>query len=271
MLRPRQHGDVTEIRLTTTFLGRPMYSVSAYLFDGTLVDTGPPRTGRELAAWAEGQPIDQIVNTHHHEDHVGGNAFLPHLPALAPPDTVPRLARAPRIPLYRRTTFGQPRPAPASPLGDSVSTRSHTLQVIPTPGHAFDHAVLWLPERGWLFSADLYLMERARYVRRRDDVGLWMASLRRMLGYDFDTMFCAHAGKVDDAHAAIERKLAYWEELRGEVQRLAAAGYSPRAIRRCLLGREGFLTYWSGGNFSKENLIRALLATDGGGELQPDG
>ena len=109
MLRTRQHGDVTEIRLTTTFLGLPMYSVSAYLFDGTLVDTGPPRTGRELARWAAGQPIDQIVNTHHHEDHVGGNAFLSHLPALAPPDTVPRLARAPRIPLYRRTTFGQPR------------------------------------------------------------------------------------------------------------------------------------------------------------------
>lgn len=264
MLRTRQHGDVTEIRLTTTFLGRPMYSVSAYLFDGTLVDTGPPRTGRELARWAAGQPIDQIVNTHHHEDHVGGNAFLSHLPALAPPDTVPRLARAPRIPLYRRTTFGQPRPATATALGDVVATRHHTLHVIPTPGHAFDHVVLWLPERGWLFSADLYLMERARYVRRRDDVGLWMESLRRMLAYDFDTMFCAHAGPVGDAHAAIRRKLAYWEELQGEALRLADAGCSPQAIRRRLLGREGFLTAWSGGNFSKENLIRALLAMGAG-------
>lgn len=262
MLRTRQHGDVTEIRLTTTLLGRPLYSVSAYLFDGTLIDTGPPRTGRELAAWAEGQAITQIVNTHHHEDHVGGNAFLPHLPALAPQETAPRLARAPRIPFYRSSTFGQPRPALASPLGDTVSTGSHTLQVIPTPGHAFDHVVLWLPERGWLFSADLFLMERARYVRRRDDVGLWMESLWRMLAYDFDTMFCAHAGKVTDAHEAIRRKLAYWDELRGEARRLAGDGYGVRAIRSRLLGREGFLTYWSGGNFSKENLIRALLTRD---------
>jgi glyoxylase-like metal-dependent hydrolase (beta-lactamase superfamily II) len=140
-----------------------------------------------------------------------------------------------------------------------VATRRHTLQVIATPGHAFDHVVLWLPERGWLFSADLYIMERARYIRRRDDLALWMDSLRRMLAYDFDTMFCAHAGRVEGAHGAIRRKLAYWEELAGDARQLAAAGYEPRAISRQLLGRAGFITLWSGGNYSKQNLIRGLL------------
>jgi hypothetical protein len=75
-------------------------------------------------------------------------------------------------------------------------------------------------------------------------------------------MFCAHAGRVLDAHAAIRRKLAYWEELRGEAERMTGEGYSPRAIRSRLLGREGFLTYWSGGSYSKLNLIEALLALD---------
>lgn len=260
MLRAREHGEVTAVRLTTTLFGRPFLSVFAYLFDGTLIDTGPPRTGRELAVWAQGQMIDQIINTHHHEDHVGGNAYLPHLPALAPRETVPRLARAPRIPLYRRITFGQPRPARASPLGETVTTRQHTLRVIATPGHAFDHVVLWLPARGWLFSADLFLMERARYIRRRDDLAVWMESLRCMLAYDFDTMFCSHAGWVTDAHAAIRRKLSYWDELRGEVQRLAAAGYSARAIRGEVLGKERYTTYWSRGDYAKMNLIKALLA-----------
>lgn len=264
MLRTRQHGPVTEIRLTTTILRRPIYSVSAFYFDGTLVDSGPQRTGPEIAAWARGREIDQIVNTHQHEDHVGGNAHLSHLPALAPAGAVPVIREAPRIPFYRWTTFGQPRRAQVEPLGDTVRTRHHTLQVIPTPGHAPDHVVLWLPERGWLFSADLYLMERAKYVRREDDVWLWMASLQRVLAYDFETMFCSHAGYVADGKAAIRRKLAYWQQLAAEARELAAGGEPPERIRDRLLGDEGFLTFWSRGQFSKLNLIRALLAEEGG-------
>ena len=263
MLQTRQHGPVTEIHLTTTIFRRPIYSVSAFCFDGTLIDTGPPRTGREIAAWARGQEIRQIVNTHQHEDHVGGNAHLTHLPAFAPAGAVPVIRQAPRIPFYRRTTFGQPRPAPVSILEETVTTCHHTLHVIPTPGHAPDHVVLWLPERGWLFSADLYLMARAKYVRLQDDVGQWVASLRRVLAYDFDTMFCSHAGYVPDAKTAIERKLAFWAKLQQQAQELAQHGHSSREIRDQLLGREGFLTYWSRGQFAKINLIEALLSLEG--------
>lgn len=266
MLKIRQHGPVTELRLTTTVFRRPIYSVSAFYFDGTLIDTGPPRTGREIAAWAREQEIEQIVNTHHHEDHVGGNAYLAQLPALAPAGAVPIIREAPRIPFYRRTTFGQPQPAPVDPLGETVSTRHHTLQVIRTPGHSPDHVVLWLPERGWLFSADLYLMTRAKYVRRMDDVGQWVASLKKMLAYDFDTMFCAHAGHVPDAKAALRHKLAYWAEIQKQARDLAERGYTVRNIRERLLGNEGYLTYWSRGHFSKVNLIEALLALEAIGE-----
>lgn len=259
MLHTRQHGPVTELRLTTTIFRRPSYSVSAFFFDGTLIDTGPPRTGREIAAWAREQTIAQIVNTHQHEDHIGGNAYLAHLPAFAPAGAAPVIREPPRLPLYRRTTFGQPRPAPVAVLGETVNTCHHTLHVIPTPGHAPDHVVLWLPERGWLFSADLYLMARAKYVRLLDDVGQWVASLQHVLDYDFDTMFCSHAGRVPDAKAAIRRKLAYWAQIQEQARELESHGHSSREIRDRLLGRESFLTYWSRGRFAKINLIEALL------------
>lgn len=260
MLRIKDHGPVTEVRLTTTLLRRPIYSVSAFLFDGTLIDTGPQRTGAELSAWAEGQAIEQIVNTHDHEDHVGGNAHLPHLPAYAPDGSLETIRRAPRIPLYRRFTFGQPRPAPVSELPTPLRTRHHTLQVIATPGHASSHVVLFLPEKRWLFSGDLYLMGRARYVRRQDDVGTWLDSLRRILAYDFHVMFCSHAGYVPQARQAIRRKIDFWEEIRTKALRLEAQGLSRSAIRDQLLGKEGFITYWSQGRFAKANLLDQLLA-----------
>lgn len=260
MIDVHEHGSVTELRLTSTILRRPIYSVAAFYFDGVLFDTGPSRTGRELAEWAQDVEIERIVNTHQHEDHVGGNAFLPHLPALAPAGALPTIHRAPTLPLYRRVPFGQPRPAHAEPLGDTVSTRSHTLRVIPTPGHAPDHVALLLPQEGWLFGGDIFLMERAKYVRRVDDVAQWMESLRAILAYDFDLLFCAHAGYVPDARAAIKRKIAYWEEIGEKAQAMAAKGHRPKAIRDALLGKEGFLTYWSRGRFAKLNLIEQLLA-----------
>lgn len=262
MLDVRPHGPVTELRLTSTILGRPIYSVAAFYFDGVLFDTGPPRTGREVAAWAQDVQIERIVNTHRHEDHVGGNAYLSWLPALAPAGALSTIHRPPPLPLYRRVPFGQPRPARAEPLDETVTTRSHTLRVIPTPGHAPDHAALLLPQEGWLFGGDLFLMERAKYVRRADDVVQWMRSLRAVLAYDFDLLFCGHAGYVPDAKAAIRRKIAYWEEIGEKAREMAAQGHPPKAIRGALLGEEGFLTYWSRGRFAKLNLIEQLLAMD---------
>ena len=143
-----------------------------------------------------------------------------------------------------------------------LRTRHHTLQVIATPGHAPAHVALLLPEEGWLFSGDLYLMGRARYVRQQDDVGTWLDSLRRILAYDFDVMFCSHAGRVPQGKQAIRRKLAFWKEIRAKALALEAQGVSRPAIRDRLLGKEGFITYWSRGRFAKANLIDQLLALD---------
>lgn len=236
-----------------------MYGVSAYFFDGTLIDSGPRRTGRELAAWAAHHPIEQIINTHQHEDHVGGNSFL-NVPIFAPAGTVPILNHPPRLPLYRWLTFGRPRPATANPFTTTITTPHHTLQAIPTPGHAPDHVALLLPEKGWLLGGDLFLMERAKYVRKEDNVSQWLQSLQLILAYDFEILFCSHAGRVADGQAAIRRKIAYWQEIGANAKKLADSGQSLPTIRDTLLGPEGFLTWFSWGRFSKLNLIRALLA-----------
>src|SRR5207247_1893328 len=75
-------------------------------------------------------------------------------------------------------------PAPAAPLGEGVETPRFRFRVIHTPGHATDHVALFEPERGWLFSGDLYLAPRLRYLRADEDVYAMMNSLRRVLALE---------------------------------------------------------------------------------------
>jgi hypothetical protein len=70
---------------------------------------------------------------------------------------------------------------------------------------------------------------------------------------------CAHAGLVEDARGAIERKLAYWERLAERAWVLRHQGLSLREVTDRLLGPEDTMACLTRGHFSKINLIRSLL------------
>ena len=61
-----------------------------------MVDTGCAHTHKELLKALEGRPVERIVNTHTHEDHIGANGALqwqnPRLDILAHPLALPVLA-----------------------------------------------------------------------------------------------------------------------------------------------------------------------------------
>ncbi len=266
MLQVTVHGPVTSLRLARTVLGRPLYTVIVYLVDGLLVDSGPPATALELTAWCRSQTVQQVVNTHQHEDHAGGNARLEralNAPVWAPAGAVPILAAAPRIPLYRRLVWGQPRSFRARPLDQFVKTPHYCFQIIPTPGHCPDHICLYEPEQGWLFGGDLFVQERPRYRWEGENLAGMARSLRRVQALQPRVLFCSHAGRIDDPCEAIERKLAYWDEMRQQARSLQAAGLGEREITGRLLGAEGWATRISRGQISKLNLVRALLNHSG--------
>ena len=60
------------------------------------------------------------------------------------------------------------------------------------------------PERGWLFSGDLYISGRTRYLRADESVADTIDSLRRFLEVDFGTLFCSHRGPIADGKEARE-------------------------------------------------------------------
>lgn len=255
--------------MAKTLLGRPVHEVSAYRVGDLLIDSGPPPTAGRLAEWCrdakEYSELGRVVLTHHHEDHVGGAAALQELglPIVAPASAVPILAEGLRMPLYRRLVWSTPKRLRAAPLGEAMTARlgreELRFEVVPTPGHASTHVCLWEPERQWLFSGDLYVHPRVRYLRRIEDVWAHVASLRRVLALGPERMICSHAGLVEEAEEAIRSKIAWWEGLAEDARALREQGWAVRRITRRLLGREGFLYYASFGDFSKRNLVRSLL------------
>jgi glyoxylase-like metal-dependent hydrolase (beta-lactamase superfamily II) len=256
-----EDGHVTFFRLARGLAGRPLYWTGAYLVGNVLIDCGPPATAPELLRALEGRRVDTLLVTHHHEDHMGAAGLLGPRRGL-----VPKIHPAGIGPLeggfpqegYRRIAWGRPPRVRAEALGAEVRAGSLAFEVIPTPGHSPDHVCFWERERGWLFTGDLFLAERLRYLRDDEDLGSLISSLEAVARLPLRRVFCAHRGPVRDGPAALRRKAEHLSGLRERVRELLAQGLPEREVARRAVGPEGFLTWFSRGRFSARNFVRAV-------------
>jgi glyoxylase-like metal-dependent hydrolase (beta-lactamase superfamily II) len=263
MIARFDYGDISYFRMARTFLGRALYWTGVYLVDGLLVDSGPPNLARDVRRLVGELGVRQCATTHHHEDHSGNHGLLARelgITPLAHSAAVAQLAAPETNPqLYRRVAWGARRPARVTPLSDLLETPRFAFQVIHTPGHAADHVALFEPERRWLFSGDLYLAPRLRYLRADEDVYAMMDSLRRVLALEPRVLFCQHRGRVEGGAARLRLKLEFLVELGERIHMLHHRGWSEGAIGRALPGSDLFWRVWTGGDFSKRNFVRAFL------------
>lgn len=249
----------------------PSTQVVCYRIGHTLIDTGPPNQWSAVQDWVAQQHathgIEQVVVTHHHEDHSGNAGRIAEwldVPVYAPEASLERLENGFSIELYRWVVWGRPRPITARPFPEGLPLGDGTnLRAIAAPGHADDMVCYWAEAHGLLWTADLYISRRPEYLRFDEHVHTLIRSLHRVLSYDFDTVLCGHRGRIPEGRMALREKARYLEALCGVVARRRRSDKQGiTGIRNEILGREGWLYWISGGDFSKRNLITSCLASD---------
>jgi glyoxylase-like metal-dependent hydrolase (beta-lactamase superfamily II) len=268
MIRVERVADapqVSRLRMARAFLGRPYYFTAAYWVDGLLVDTGCAHTATQFTAALGSWQVEQVVNTHCHEDHIGANADVHErfgCPILAHPDALPILQDPKLQPLqpYRRLFWGRPRPSCGTTISEWLETEHYRFQVIDTPGHSIDHLCLFEPEQGWLFSGDAYIGGRDRALRQGNDIHGIIASLKKLAALPVRLIFSGSGTVRADGRKHLQNKVTYLEELGQRIRQLGAKGLSARRIRRQVLGRELPIAYFTLGHFSGLRLVRAYLA-----------
>jgi glyoxylase-like metal-dependent hydrolase (beta-lactamase superfamily II) len=208
--------------------------------------------------------VELVVNTHSHEDHIGANAdvqemfgcrIMAHSSAL-------RVLREPELqPLqpYRRLFWGMPKASRGESIGERIETRRFSFQMIQTPGHSPDHIRLFEPVQGWLFSGDAHIGGKDRALREDNDLHQIVGSLKKLAELPVCTIFSGSGTVRKGGTKPLLEKIAYLENLGGRVRELRDQGFSPREIRRQLLGRGLPIAYFALGHFSGLRLVQSYL------------
>ena len=255
-VRIERFDDVVRLRLQSV-AGRAIgLDVSAYVIRGIMIDTGFHRAQRRVIEFVQSLGVRGGIVTHWHEDHAGNVAALAErgVPMLMRSDTEAVLRQRPPIQLYRHAFWGHP-PALAGALTEFDPSG---LEGIHAPGHSTDHQIVWDAATRTLFSGDLWLGVRARFLHSTEDPYVLLDSLRRARDLEPRRMFDAHRGLVEHPVRALDAKMRWLETTLRDIERRVHEGWSDRAIVRGVLGGEEFAALVSRGDYSRRNLVRAV-------------
>ncbi len=242
----KKHQEVEMIETGFSLFGKPLLNVYCFYIDGILLDTGQHRMQKHIIKALENKKINQIILTHHHEDHSGNAQVLSELhqaPIYANELSVPYITKGfpYRIRFYQWYNLGKitlvknPLPYPTK-----FETKNICLEPIYTPGHCEDHYCFFERNKGWLFSGDLYIGNLQVMRNNDEDMEIMMESIIKMLAYDFDVLFCCHHPKINDGKKYLRYKLEYLQEFQQKAIHFYQQGYSIKEIMKKMNKKENW-------------------------------
>ena len=259
-MRINSFEDVLQATIPVS-LAKSVLHVSLYLVDGMLIDTGPSRKADLVTSLLSQWEFDQVVLTHHHEDHTGLAPWIERekrVPIYIHETGIELCEKKAKLPFYRHLFWGKRDAFSPEKLGANVQSNHYMWEVIHTPGHAIDHIALFNREKGWMFGGDLFVQPRPKSMFRFEDVPLLISSLRKVLTYDFTTYFCQHAGIIVDGKKVLKQKLDYLLGMQQEILFRYNEGKSTKQIQQELFPKKHIMNYFSLGESSARHFIHSI-------------
>ena len=202
----------------------------------TLIDSGYVTCAAETLAVIEarlsGRPLDRLINTHIHSDHIGGNRALqerfPALEIVVPAAEVPALEAwdAPaqmlgyadqRCPRFAWQDQLQP--------GDSFRLGGCDWHVLASPGHDMGSIVLYCPSERLLISADALWESGFGFIPPQAidarPLAAQRATIDLLADLDVDRVLPGHGPMFDDFRGALGRARARLEAFAADDLRIA--------------------------------------------------
>ena len=221
----------------------------------------------DTVAAVTGAPIRVLINTHHHGDHTHGN-YLTHPATIIGHEKCRELVIQSGIShfpgIWEARDWGEIHLAPPMvTFTDRVDVWSGDLKLevhyIGSPAHTTNDAVVWIPERGVLFSGDLVFNNGMPFVVMGSVSGSRLA-IARLRSFGARTIVPGHGPVCDPGILdSLDRYFAFVQSLATEA---VSAGITPLEAAR---GADvGEFAHLSDGERLAGNLHRAMFEARGG-------
>lgn len=223
---------------------------------------------------ATGKKFSQLINSHHHGDHVAGNQFFLPVPILSHPYCRDEVVKAvPKTPASWPKQEGLADGTEVRKLAPPAITFEDNLVYyiggnrvefrFAGPAHTWGDIIAYVPQHKIVFAADIAFFNLVPYCHNAY-VSKWMESMEKILKMDVDVIVPGHGpigGKKELAES-----LEYFRFLKTEVKKRYDAGMSAGAAAADV--KMGKYDNWMGPERTVMNTVR--LYDEFKGTLTPD-
>jgi glyoxylase-like metal-dependent hydrolase (beta-lactamase superfamily II) len=247
---------------TLDLQGKPFMWVSAYLIDGLLIDCGHHHASIEFLKLLNHDILEYVVLSHHHEDHFGAcNDLITkfNVPVYATKETAFLIRMNFHLPPERRLVWGTPAPTRVNHLKslNEISTSRAKFKIIPSPGHCCNLISFYHKKKRLLFSTDSFIDSQQSVIFNWENANEMLETFKNFKRLKFKFMFLENGDLATPE--ALDDIVKYWTDLKFKSHELYHKGYGSKQIVKKIFGKESVFKKMTGGDLSRENLIRSLL------------